>query len=65
MHTIIADNIATAHEAVVKLIMTSDCNDIVTEDEELIFEYPGINIHIIIRMSHRFHLRRLNLEQKR
>jgi thymidylate synthase len=47
MHTITADNIATAHEAVVKLIMTSDCNDIVTEDGESIFEYPEpINIHI-------------------
>jgi len=47
MHTIIADNIATAHETVVKLIMTSDCNDITTEDDELIFEFPEpINIHI-------------------
>jgi thymidylate synthase len=47
MHTIIADNIATAHEAVIKLIMTNDCNDIVTEDGELIFEYSEpINIHI-------------------
>jgi thymidylate synthase len=47
MYTIIADNIAAAHEAVVKLIMTGDCNDIVTEDGEAIFEFPEpINIHI-------------------
>ncbi len=47
MHTIITDNIASAHEAVVKLIMTSDCNDITTEDGEAIFEFPEpVNIHI-------------------
>ncbi|MFA5745684.1 MAG: thymidylate synthase [Candidatus Paceibacterota bacterium] len=47
MHTIITDNIADAHEAVVKLIMTGDYNDIVTEDGESIFEYPEpVNIHI-------------------
>ena len=48
MQTIIADNIAAAHEAVVKLIMDGheDVNDLTTEDNELTFEYPTpVNIH--------------------
>jgi thymidylate synthase len=49
LQTIIADNIAAAHEAVVKLIMDGheDVNDLTTEDNELTFEYPTpVNIHI-------------------
>jgi thymidylate synthase len=48
MYTIIADTIAPAHEAVVKLIMgTGDFLDVMTEDKEETFEYPEpVNIHI-------------------
>jgi len=48
MQTIIADNIATAHESAVRLIMSSmEYNDVNTEDGEITIEFPEpINIHI-------------------
>lgn len=47
MRTINAETIAEGHEKVVRLIMTEDANDILTEDKELTFEHPEpVNIHI-------------------
>lgn len=45
--TINATTIGEAHEKVVRLIMTGDFNDLLTEDNEMTFEYPEpVNIHV-------------------